>query len=117
MVTRTKRIVTGAHYGLIDWMVQRVSAILMVLYLVMLIGILVINPVNDYAGLKSFFSNQWIRIISLLVFISLCWHAWVGVRNVLMDYVKITSIRLGVQILVITTLLFYLIWFVDLLWR
>ncbi|HMV12960.1 MAG TPA: succinate dehydrogenase, hydrophobic membrane anchor protein [Nitrosomonas sp.] len=116
MVARTKRVLTGAHYGLIDWLVQRVTAVLMVLYLLLLAWVFT-DQASDYAGLKSIFANQWMRIFSLLVFIGLCWHAWVGVRNVLMDYVKITSIRLSVQVLVITALLFYLIWFVDVLWR
>ena len=116
MVMRTRRGLTGAHYGLIDWLIQRVTAVLMVLYL-LLLAWLFAGQVSDHAGLKSIFGIQWMRIFSLLVFVGLCWHAWVGVRNVLMDYVKITSIRLSAQILVITALLFYLIWFVDVLWR
>lgn len=115
MVTQAKRVLTGAHYGLIDWLIQRVTAVLMVLYLLLLTWIFA-NQASDYAGLKSIFANQWMRIFSLLVFIGLCWHAWIGVRNVLMDYVKITSIRLSMQILTVTVLLFYLIWFVDVLW-
>lgn len=116
MVMRTKQGLTGAHYGLIDWLIQRVTAVLMVLYLLLFAWIFA-DRASDYTDLKSIFTNQWMRFFSLLVFIGLCWHAWVGVRNVLMDYVKITSIRLTVQILVITALLFYLIWFVDVLWR
>jgi succinate dehydrogenase / fumarate reductase membrane anchor subunit len=116
MVKRPSRIVTGAHYGLKDWLIQRVSAVVMVVYLLLLMVVVFIASPQDYAAWKAVFNNQWMRIASFLFFASLFWHAWVGVRNILMDYVHKTSIRLTAQILVILSLLFYLVWSVDILW-
>lgn len=116
MVKQYKRVVTGAHYGLKDWLVQRVTAVLMVLYLIALAGVLFVAAPQDYAAWKSLFSHQWMRIATFVFFMGLFWHAWVGVRNVLMDYVHATAIRLTAQIAVITALLFYLVWTAEILW-
>tara|TARA_R110002073_G_scaffold306489_2_gene475780 strand:- start:729 stop:1082 length:354 start_codon:yes stop_codon:yes gene_type:complete len=116
MVKHTNRIVTGAHYGLKDWLVQRVSAVLMVAYLLLLMVFVLVSSPQDYVAWQTLFSNQWMRIATLLFFASLFWHAWIGVRNVLMDYIKATAIRLTIQILVILSLLFYLVWSAEILW-
>ena len=116
MVKQSRLAVTGAHYGLKDWLAQRVTAVWMVIYLIVLAGVLFVAAPQDYTAWKNVFSHQWMRIATLVFFISLFWHAWIGVRNVLMDYVHPTTIRLAVQIAVITALLFYLVWTAEILW-
>ncbi|MCO6433362.1 MULTISPECIES: succinate dehydrogenase, hydrophobic membrane anchor protein [Nitrosomonas] len=116
MVKHINRVVTGAHYGLRDWLIQRVTAIIMSVYVLLLVIFVNFMQIDDYAGLKSFFSHQWVRVITFLFFISLCWHAWVGVRNVLMDYVHVISLRLTLHIAVIISLFGYVIWFAEILW-
>ena len=86
------RIVTGAHYGLIDWLAQRVTAVVMAIYILLAITLLLIFSPDDYSSWKTIFSNQWMRIVTLIFFLSLCWHAWIGVRNILMDYICIIDI-------------------------
>lgn len=116
MVKNLNRVITGAHYGLRDWLIQRITAVVMVVYVLLLAFLFGFYPISDYAALKSLFTHQWMRIVSFLFFISLCWHAWVGIRNVLMDYVHATGIRLTMYIVVIISLLLYLIWFAEILW-
>ena len=116
MVKRPDRIVTGAHYGLKDWLVQRVSAVLMAVYIILLMIIVFISAPQDYMVWKTIFNNQWMRIATFLFLVSLFWHAWIGVRNVLMDYVHAIAIRLTLQILVILSLFFYLVWSAEILW-
>jgi len=111
-----KRIVTGAHYGLRDWLAQRITAVVMAIFILLLAAILLISPPQDYASWKAIFSDRWMRIASFLFLVSLFWHAWIGMRNILMDYVHATGIRLTLQILVILLLLFYAIWSVEILW-
>ena len=111
-----KRIVTGAHYGLRDWLAQRVTAVMMVVFIILLAAMLLISPPHDEASWKTMFSNRWMRIASFLFLVSLFWHAWVGMRNILMDYVHATGIRLTLQILIILSLLFYTVWSVEILW-
>lgn len=116
MVKQSNRIVTGAHYGLKDWLIQRVSAVLMTIYLILLVSILFVASPQDHATWKNIFTHQWMRIATFVFFICLFWHAWIGIRNILMDYVHPTAIRLTVQILVIISLLFNLVWSAEILW-
>lgn len=110
------RVVTGAHYGLIDWLAQRVTAVVMAIYILLAITLLLIFSPDDYSSWKTIFSNQWMRIVTLIFFLSLCWHAWIGVRNILMDYIHKTSIRLTIQVLVIFSLFFYAVWAIEIMW-
>jgi succinate dehydrogenase / fumarate reductase membrane anchor subunit len=111
-----KRIVTGAHYGLRDWLAQRVTAVIMTIFVLCLAGTLLVSPLPDYPAWKSLLGNQWMRIAFFLFLIGLFWHAWIGIRNILMDYVHATGIRLALQIGVIVSLLFYTVWSAEILW-
>jgi succinate dehydrogenase / fumarate reductase membrane anchor subunit len=111
-----KRVVVGAHYGLRDWLVQRVSAVVMALYTVLLTVVLAAAPPLDYAAWKALFAQQWMRFATLLFFLSLFLHAWVGVRDILMDYVHPTGVRLALQVVVVLALVYYAMWTVQVLW-
>lgn len=110
------RVVVGAHYGLRDWLIQRVSAVVMALYSVVFVGYLLMQDHVDYDVWTSLFSSQWVRTFSLLFLLSLFYHAWIGVRDIVMDYVKPTSVRLVIHTLVILALVVYVIWSIQILW-
>jgi succinate dehydrogenase / fumarate reductase membrane anchor subunit len=110
------RVVTGAHYGLRDWLAQRVTAAVMALFTLFIAGYLLLQRGVDYDVWTGLFSNNVMRSFALLFLLSLFYHAWIGVRDIVMDYVKPTGIRLLVHVLVILTLLMYVIWSVQILW-
>lgn len=110
------RTVTGAHYGLRDWLIQRVTAVVMVLYTLGLAAYLLVQPVVDYNVWSHLFSSNPVRSVTLLLLISVFYHAWIGVRDIVMDYVKPAFIRLFIHVLVILVLLLYVIWSVQILW-
>ena len=62
------------------------------------------------------FAQQWFRLASLLFALSVFWHAWVGVRDILMDYVHATGTRLALQVLVVLSLVAYALWSIQILW-
>ena len=111
-----KRVVVGAHYGLRDWLLQRITAVLMAVYLVLLAGYLLMQPYLDYDAWTALFSSQVVRTFTLLFLFSLFYHAWVGIRDIVMDYVNSAAARLVVHVLVILALLLYAIWSVEILW-
>ena len=111
-----ERIVTGAHYGLRDWLIQRITAVVMVLYTLGMAGYLLLQPVIDYDAWTLLFSNNVVRTFSLLFLLSLFYHAWIGMRDIAMDYIKPVAIRLSFHVLVILALLLYMIWSVQILW-
>lgn len=110
------RIVTGAHYGLRGWLVQRVSAVEMVLYILFIVNWLLLHPDLDYNAWTGLFSGNVMRSFTLLTLLALFCHAWVGVRDIVMDYVKPAGVRLAIHVLVILALVLYAIWSVQILW-
>jgi len=110
------RVVTGAHYGLRDWLIQRITAVLMAVYVVVLVGYLLMQPSLDYDVWTALFSNQVVRTFTLLFLLSLFYHAWIGIRDIVMDYVKPAGVRLTIHVLVILVLILYTIWSVQILW-
>ncbi len=111
------RVVTGAHYGLRSWLAQRITALVMAVYSIILFVVLFFNfPVN-YGAWKALFQQGWMRVATLLFAVSLAWHGWVGMRDVLMDYVKATGLRFFLEIVFILILAGYVGWAVQILWR
>jgi succinate dehydrogenase / fumarate reductase membrane anchor subunit len=110
------RIVTGAHYGLRDWLVQRVTAVVMALYALFFAGWLLLHSGLDYNVWTGLFSNDMMRSFTLLFLFAAFFHAWVGVRDIVMDYVKPATARLVIHALVILMLILYAIWSVQILW-
>jgi succinate dehydrogenase / fumarate reductase membrane anchor subunit len=70
----------------------------------------------DYDRWRALFAGGPFRVVTFLFLVSLYWHAWVGVRNILMDYVKPIGIRFALQVLVICVLVAYTGWTVQILW-
>ncbi len=110
------RIVTGAHYGLRDWLAQRVSAVVMAVYVLAMAVWALLQPAFGYDVWTELFSGNLMRSFSLLFLLSLFYHAWVGVRDIVMDYVKPAGVRLLIHVLVILALILYAIWAVQILW-
>jgi len=117
----TKRLVVGAHYGVGEFMIQRVTAVILAIYTVVLfVGILMMPAFTFQAwrelftfGIGGFPMGQ---LLATLAFFSLGWHAWIGVRDIWMDYVKPTGIRLGLQVLTVLWLVGSVVYFVVILW-
>lgn len=111
------RVVTGAHYGLRDWLIQRITAVLMAVYSAVLVAWLLLQPRLDYDIWTALFSGQPMRSFTLLFLLSVFYHAWIGVRDIVMDYVKPAGVRLAIHVVVILVLILYIIWAVQILWE
>jgi succinate dehydrogenase / fumarate reductase membrane anchor subunit len=112
-----KRLVVGAHYGLKDWLAQRVTAVVMALYTIILLVTFLTGDNFSYAGWAGLFAQQWFKIISFVAFLFLFYHAWVGMRDIWMDYIKPVGIRLTLQVLTVAWLVGCAGWTVQILWR
>jgi succinate dehydrogenase / fumarate reductase membrane anchor subunit len=111
-----KRVIVGAHYGLKDWLAQRVTAVVMLAYTIVFLLALGRGPVT-HASWKAFFAQGWVRFASFLFVASVLIHAWIGMRNIWMDYVKHTGLRLALQIATILWLAGCAGWAMQILWR
>jgi succinate dehydrogenase / fumarate reductase, membrane anchor subunit len=112
-----KRFIVGAHYGTRDWLAQRVTAAIMALYTPAALWLFLSRAPFTHESWKALFAHGWMRIATLLFVVSLAWHAWVGARDILMDYAKHDGLRLALQVLTILLLAGYLSWTIEILWR
>jgi len=111
------RIVVGAHYGTRDWLAQRITAVIMAVYSLILVYVFMTNPPPTFGVWSNLFEQGWMRVATLLFAFSLAWHAWVGVRDILMDYIKPDGLRLALQVFTLLLLAGYLGWTVQILWQ
>lgn len=116
----SKRRVVGAGYGMRDWLSQRITAVLMALFTVVLIARVFIVPAEDgidYYSWSQIFNPQWMKFLAFSVIAALGLHAWVGIRDLWMDYVKPVGLRLTLQVFTIVYLLGCIGWAVQVIWR
>jgi succinate dehydrogenase / fumarate reductase membrane anchor subunit len=111
-----KRVVVGAHYGLRDWLAQRVTAVVMALYTLLFVLVLLATRPTNYVDWKNLFGGQAMKLATFLFFVSLLLHAWIGMRDILMDYIKPLSTRLALEVVVIVLLVAYAGWAIQILW-
>lgn len=111
-----KRVVVGAHYGLRDWLAQRATAVIMAIYLAVFGLLLLALRPDSYEAWRGLFVLPGMRLASSVFFGALFYHAWVGVRDIVMDYVQPTLVRLVLEVAVITCLFAYGVWALQILW-
>jgi succinate dehydrogenase / fumarate reductase membrane anchor subunit len=117
MVARTLRQSVGAHYGWKDWLVQRVTAVVMALYTLFLLAVALYNGGFDYALWTRLFDGLTFRIATLLFGLSVIWHAWIGMRDIWMDYIKPTALRLALEVATLMVLIAYAAWLAQIVWE
>ena len=116
MVKAYTKTPVGAHFGTTGWLLQRLTAVIMAVYTIGMLACLLVHAPATYADWKALFTGPFVRLATMLFILALLYHAWIGMRDIFMDYVKPTGIRLALQFAVVVALLFYLIWAASTLW-
>jgi len=111
------RLVVGAHYGLKDWLAQRVTAVVMAAYTLIIVAAMLGGVVGSREAWHGFMAHGFIRFITFLFVVSLCYHAWVGVRDIWMDYINSAAVRVILHVLTLLALVGYAGWAVQIIWR
>jgi succinate dehydrogenase / fumarate reductase membrane anchor subunit len=96
--------IVGAHGGTGTWLLQRGTAVVMALTVPLLAWRLATAAPLDYATWRALFAPLWMRLVMLLFTLALALHAWVGMRDIFMDYVRHTGVRLALYLVVIVVL-------------
>lgn len=109
-------ITSLTNHGLRDWLIQRVSAVVLGVYTLFMIWFLCTHAPMDYATWSALFGQMWVRIFSFLALLSLVLHAWIGVWTVTTDYLNSVCVRLTLQVLICLMLLASLVWGIVILW-
>ncbi len=116
MVDKLTSITSLTQNGVRDWLVQRVTSVILAVYLIFLMGFLVCHPNIQFFAWQGLFQNTAFRIFSILFLLSLLWHAWIGMWTIVTDYIKPAGVRLTVILLIIIALFAYVIWGIDIMW-
>lgn len=98
---------TVGRSGVNDFILLRASAIVLALYTLFLIGFFVATPDVTFEIWQGFFGNICTKIFTILALIALLIHAWIGVWQVLSDYIKPALLRGGLQFFFSVLLLVY----------
>jgi succinate dehydrogenase / fumarate reductase membrane anchor subunit len=112
-----RRLVVGAHYGFRDWLAQRITAIVMALYTVILLVSFLTTNDFSYNGWAGLFARQWFKIATFVTLLTMFYHVWVGMRDIWMDYVKSVIVRLLLQSATILWLVGCAGYAAQILWR
>jgi succinate dehydrogenase / fumarate reductase membrane anchor subunit len=113
----SKRTVVGAHYGLRDWLAQRLTSVVIALFTIAVIAQIAMPGEAGYDKWSGMFAQQWMKVLTFTTIVSLLVHAWVGMRDIWMDYVHSVGVRLALQAATIVWLVGCAGWAVQVLWR
>ncbi len=111
-----KSVLSVNHQGLTDWLIQRVSAIVMTIYSLGLLAYLVVQSEMDYTAWHALFSHGWMKLATLLFILCLLFHAWVGMWTVFTDYIKPFLLRFILQLIVFLSLVSFFFASLLILW-
>lgn len=109
--------------GLYDWLIQRVSGVVMAAYTIFIVAYLLLNPDLTFEQWKSLYSQLWMRVFTLATLLSFIAHAWIGLWAVLTDYLtvrllgnKATFLRIFAQLILGVAAVTYLVWGIQVIW-
>ena len=109
-------ITSFGRSGLYDWMMQRVTAVVLASYSIFMVAYVLLSPDLDYNTWKGLFEGTAMRIFSLLALLSLVAHSWIGMWSISTDYIKPTGIRFVFQSVCGLLAFIYVVWGVQILW-
>ena len=107
-----KRVMSGLR----AWLVQRMTALYMLFFIVFLLVYFLRAPAASYTAWHAWVSSPAVSIATFVFFIALLMHTWVGMRDVILDYVK----PLAIRVFALALLGFFLFglgaWVIRILW-
>lgn len=111
-----KSVTSLTGNGLRDWLIQRVTAVILALYTLFLVGFLMLHQPMTYDLWADLYDNVLMRVFTFFALLSMVYHTWVGVWTVLTDYIKCACLRLILLVLAMLALLGYMVWGVMIVW-
>ena len=114
-----RRNVTGANYGVFSWLLQRITAIIMLVSLVFICGVILnvaLNVTSDIISWQNAFHCVFVQVVVQLFFAALLFHAWVGMRDLWMDYISHHGIKLTLHVFTIIWLIASFMYSIKVIW-
>lgn len=114
-----KRNLTGAHYGLNTWLQQRITAVIMLILAIVFIifvGFIASNVNSSITSWQNVFHCTFVKFFAQIFFVSVVLHAWIGIRDIWMDYVQCAYAKLMLHVLTLLWLLGSLVYSIKVIW-
>lgn len=111
-----KSVLGVNHQGLRDWIIQRISALIMAVYSITLIGYIVTTPELSFAEWHGLFAETWVKVATLMLVLALAFHAWIGMWTIFTDYVKNFVVCCILNVATILMLIACFFWAFMILW-
>lgn len=102
--------------GLKDWLIQRITAVVLGIYLVFMLTYFLTHHGLNYTEWYTFYHQTYFQIINVIMIVALLKHAWIGLWTVTTDYLKCAMVRVSVQMLILFSLLGSMVWFLMMIW-
>ena len=102
--------------GLKDWLIQRVTAVILGVYFVALGLFFLSHPHCTYHHWSAFYQHPFFKIVNVIAILALVKHAWIGLWTITTDYLSCACLRVGLQMLILLGLFAELVWFLMILW-
>lgn len=123
MAVAVKPVTNLGRSGLSDWLLQRVSAVIIAVYTLVMVGYLLTHSDLSYVQWAALHQQFWVRLLTLLTVLAIAAHAWIGIWAVLTDYVTVrlmgpiaTPLRMVLVLVAIASILACVVWAIDILW-
>ncbi|MEE8056968.1 MAG: succinate dehydrogenase, hydrophobic membrane anchor protein [Pseudomonadales bacterium] len=128
--TRVTSVTSLGRSGLSDWLIQRISGVILLAYTVFIVAVL-LGCSPGYAEWKALFDQTWMKVFSLAAVLSIAMHAWIGLWSVSTDYLipyvltvklgsaagaKANIVRWAFQAASAIVLFTYVVWGIQILW-
>ncbi|RPI48974.1 MAG: succinate dehydrogenase, hydrophobic membrane anchor protein [Betaproteobacteria bacterium] len=94
------------------WLLQRLTAVYMLVFLVLTLGRCAVDPPASHEAWRNWIGTGGMRVATVLFFVGLVLHAWVGLRDVAMDYVHPLALRVALLALVGAGLAAFAAWMI-----
>ncbi|CAH0250524.1 succinate dehydrogenase membrane anchor subunit [Erwinia aphidicola] len=102
--------------GIHDWLLLRAAAMVMTLYVLYILGFIVMSGTLTYDIWRGFFASSFTKVFTLLTLFSILVHGWIGMWQVLTDYIKPLAMRMMLQLVIVVALLVYAIYGTVVVW-
>ncbi|RQW64134.1 succinate dehydrogenase, hydrophobic membrane anchor protein [Vibrio viridaestus] len=111
-----KSISSVGRNGVHDFILIRATAIIMTLFTLYMVSFVAFTDNIDYQIWSSFFGSTFTKVFTMITLVCILIHGWIGLWQVLTDYVKCAKLRAGLQLVVIAALLAYFFTGLFVLW-
>jgi succinate dehydrogenase / fumarate reductase membrane anchor subunit len=124
VVSSVTNVTSLTRSGLADYLVQRVTAVILALYALFVLGFFATTPELGHAELVGYFGHPLMKLFNILAVLATAAHAWIGMWTVGTDYIRphyfgahATAWRLTYQAGTLVVLFAFVAWTLPMFWR